>query len=165
MVSFSTLLSAGGLAFAALAAAQPTVMSTRRADTSCGPLPDLPTPGIRKPANDTTFTYPSEEVDRFRRINIKIIYCSGEYFKTSSLNATALLRDGGGLGSGSGGMVLGWATPRDDAADGSYYGYIFNVTIGPLNGLLSIFGPQQLRSSKLHRVSFADHVASFRLKF
>lgn len=137
MVSAKTLFATGAALLATIASATPTVgkiHSIRDSDTPCG---SEPVPGFLKPTNGTTITYTAEEQENYDGATFEIIYCSGQYYKTSSLNVKVL------LGPTSGGEVLGSADPTVGAADDGFYGYIFNVTVYPEDGDY-LTGPQQL---------------------
>ena len=136
MVSLTSLLITGTLVLGTLAHADPALTLVRRADPVCGDGNSLPAPGIRQPANGSTITWTAAEQANFEGHAIEIVYCSGEYFKTRSVNATVLLgrttTPAGGIGPT--GEILGSATPTGGAAPGGFYGYVFNVTVWPSNG-------------------------------
>ena len=137
MVSAKIIFATGAALLATTASAAATVAKShfiRDSDTICG---TEPVPGIRQPANGTTITYTTEEQENLDGATFEIIYCSGDYDKTASLNVTAL------LGTTSSGLILGSARPNSDAAPAGFYGYIFNVTVYPEDGDY-ITGPQQL---------------------
>ena len=141
MVSLHTILAAGTIVLAALAHASPTPTPVRRADSVCG---TQPAPGIRQPANGTKITWTAAEQANSDGHAIEIVYCSGEYFKTSSVNVTVLLGAAGtGSGAGTSGQILGSATPTGGAASSGYYGYVFNMTVEPASGNF-FTGPYQL---------------------
>ena len=103
-----------------------------RADTPCG---RQASGSILSPANGTTIVYTAEASEGY---SLPIIYCSGEYFKTSSINVTAILTTGDASTPLRTGEILGSAEPSDGAAAPGYYGYVFNVAI------YSTDGPHQL---------------------
>ena len=134
MVSSKTLFATGAALLATISSATATiakVYSIRDSDTPCG---YEPTPGIRKPIDGMTFPYTSDDTDG---INIEIIYCSSDYFKTSSINVTVLLST-----ESYSGMIIGFAEPNSDAAPDGFFGYIFNVTVYPSD--FDLTGSQKL---------------------
>ena len=132
MVSIQTFIAVGSAILAAAttaSAAYPAarINAVKRVENICG---TMPAPGIRKPAEGDTIIYTAEQQKNYDPAIFEVIYCSGDYFKTASLNATALLGD-----STSTGMIIGSASnPTPGVASAGYYGYVFNVSVGPISG-------------------------------
>ena len=102
----------------------------KRQDTVCG----YGIEGIKKPLNNATITYPeNSDGDPF---NFEVIYCSGQYFKTSSLSASLLLSNpANGDNSLNSGMILvNNASPDNQDAPAGFYSYRLNVTMYPIDG-------------------------------
>jgi len=61
----------------------------------------------------------------------EVLYCSGQYFKTRSINVDLLLSN---PGESSGQILALGQTPTPGAARAGYFGYHFNATICPADG-------------------------------
>ena len=127
-----SFLLAGAALFAA-ASASPLISEPvldPRAKSVCGQLGDS---GIKKPKNNATIHQTNDET------TFEVIYCSGQYFKTSSQDASVWLSSG--VGSQSGELwVKNQAPDNLDAVTGSY-SYRLNVTLYPEDGYVNICFP------------------------
>ena len=103
--------------------AAPTI--SRRDDYLCG----YGTEGIKLPTANTTIYQTAD--DDLSCTSVEIVYCSGQYFKTSSLDATVWLSP---PGQQSGEILAKNVAPDDSDAPAGYYSYRFNVSICPTSG-------------------------------
>jgi len=63
--------------------------------------------------------------------NVTVLYCSGQYYKTRSIDTSVWLSSPGGT---SGQLLAQDVTPDDADAAAGYSSYRYNVTICPLDG-------------------------------
>ena len=126
MVSVRSILLAGAglltVAFASPVANVGQPKSKRQSDTLCG----YGTQGIKQPAANSTIQQ-NEDSTTF-----EVVYCSGQYFKTSSIDGSVLLHYPGRADSGQ--LLVTSQAPDNQDAPSGYYSYRFNVTIYPEDG-------------------------------
>lgn len=131
---FTTLTA---IAFAALATAMPTTpiphLSTRQETNTTTPFCYQKSPGIYSPAPDAVIT---QSTSNYACTNVTILYCSGQYFKTSSLDTSVGLSQlyAGGPGIASGQLLAKNVKPDDADAQAGFASYRYNVTICPGGG-------------------------------
>ena len=139
-----------------LSSPQPiAAVATRQ--TSSTPLCSYGTYGIICPSANKTITQiddGSESATYF-----EVIYCSGQYFETSSLNVDVWLSSPGEVSS-SGIILIEDATPDNQDAEPGYYSYRLNVSITPEDGdyatgarVLSVYERESGMLLDLHHIS------------
>jgi hypothetical protein len=123
MVSARSLLAAGLAVCASLVQAAP-------AAPAATPLCQPEHQGIIQPASGATITQIKDS--NSDGTTVEIVYCSGQYFKTSTIDASVLFTSPDSI---NGGVLLAKDVKPDnkDAAAG-FYSYRFNVTISPEDG-------------------------------
>lgn len=119
MVSFSSFVSSALVVLCATATTLSKPVVSRQSDTVCGTAQHV---GIVQPANGAVIT----------TSNIPIVYCSGQYFKTSSIDASALLSLPGQFDSGE--LLVKDIKPDNQDVPAGYYSYRFNATIPEEDG-------------------------------
>lgn len=118
MLPFSSLYLGITAVLSAFTLASANTISVRQSPSTCGVEH---APAIVQPADGFDITSPT----------FTVIYCSGEYFKTSTIDASAWLTSPGA----SGGMLLVKdIAPNNEDAPAGYYSYRFNVTIPVIDG-------------------------------
>jgi len=122
MVSPLSILSAGLAVCASLAQAAPTARDT--------PLCPPEHQGIIQPANGATITQVRDS--NLDGTTVEVVYCSGAYFKISSLDASALFSFPDTLNVGS--ILAKNVKPDNKDAAAGFYSYRFNVTFTPNSG-------------------------------
>ena len=127
MVSLRSLLlvaSAALLPATVLASPLHFAEAIRRQDD--GYLCGYGTQGLKKPADNDTI-YQQEDSTTF-----EVVYCSGQYFKTSTIDASVWLSFPDSFQSGE--LLTKDQKPDNKDAPAGYYSYRFNVTIYPNDG-------------------------------
>ncbi|KAI4147374.1 MAG: hypothetical protein LQ340_005588 [Diploschistes diacapsis] len=124
MVSFCSILLASAAlltaAFASPILSEPILAP--RATTLCGEGSQ----GIKKPARNTTIQQQEDGT------TFEVIYCSGQYFKTSSIDGSVWLHNPSSTKSGQ--LLVKDRTPDNKDAPAGFYSYRFNITIYPQDG-------------------------------
>ena len=124
MVSIRSILLAGAALLTA-ASATPIISEPivkRQSDDICG----YGTQGIKQPTANSTIQQ-NEDSTTF-----EVVYCSGQYFKTSSLDISAFLHFPDSPNSGQ--LLVRNQQPDNQDAPAGYYSYRFNITIYPEDG-------------------------------
>ena len=101
------------------------LVTQRQSSTVCGPGKV----GIAEPANNAKIVQIKD--GNFSPTNVTIVYCSGQYFKTRTIDASALLTSPGAT---SGELLVKDVKPDNQDAPAGYYSYRFNATIYPEDG-------------------------------
>jgi hypothetical protein len=83
--------------------------------------------GIQQPTAGTSIPLSQNS----NGVNVTVIYCSGQYFKTRSLDLSVGLSQ---PGSPSGELLAKGVQPDNKDAQGGFYSYRFDVTILPNSG-------------------------------
>ena len=123
---FTPSLLAASLAFCtSIAHAAPTATTT-----ASSPLCTPEAQGIIQPTNGATITQVND--GNYDSTIVEIIYCSGQYFKTSSIDASVFLTFPDSPNSGE--LLAKDVEPDNKDASAGFYSYRFNVTIAPSNG-------------------------------
>lgn len=122
MVSTLSILTAGLAACASLIQAAPTARDA--------PLCPPEHMGIMQPANGATITQTRD--GNLDGTTVEVVYCSGAYYKTSSLDASALFSFPDTLNVGS--ILAKNIKPDNKDASAGFYSYRFNVTFIPNSG-------------------------------
>lgn len=117
----------GGLAAICCALAQAAPQATTSA---AAPLCTPEAQGIVQPANGATVTQTQDS--NYDGTIVEIVYCSGQYFKTSTIDASVLLTLPGSPDSGQ--LLAKDVAPDNLDALAGFYSYRFNVTIAPISG-------------------------------
>ncbi|GAB7342347.1 hypothetical protein MBLNU457_g0569t1 [Dothideomycetes sp. NU457] len=125
------------VAFAVLATAIPTnpisTLSARQESNTTTPFCYQKSPGIYSPASGAIIT---QNTSTYDCTNITILYCSGQYFKTSSIDTSVGLSQiyAGGPGIASGQLLAKDVKPDNADAQAGYASYRYNVTLCPGGG-------------------------------
>lgn len=125
------------LVFAVLATALPTTqvsrLSPRQVSNTTAPFCSQKSPGIYSPASGAIIT---QSTTAYSCTNITVLYCSGQYFKTSSIDTSVALSQiyAGGPGITSGQLLAKDVRPDNADASAGVYSYRYNVTICPGGG-------------------------------
>jgi len=123
------------VAFAVLATAMPTIqdLKIRQVSNETEPFCYQKTPGIYSPAEGAVIT---QDTSSYGCTNVTILYCSGQYFKTSSIDTSVGLSQiyAGGPGITSGQLLAKNVKPDNADAQAGYSSYRYNVTICPGGG-------------------------------
>ncbi|KAK5115802.1 hypothetical protein LTR85_009396 [Meristemomyces frigidus] len=130
MHAFITLSTA---LLASLAAALPAAshISTRETSTT-EPFCYQKSEGIYEPANGATIT---QDTATDSCTDVTILYCSGQYDKTSSLSASVWLSTNAQPDIASGGEILALdVSPDNQNTTAGYYSYYFTTSICPSDG-------------------------------
>jgi hypothetical protein len=125
MVSPRSLLAASFALCASFVQAAPAATSTAAA-----PLCTPEHQGIIQPASGATITQVKN--DNGDGTTVQIVYCSGQYFKTSSIDASVFLTAPDSPDSGE--LLAKDVKPDNQDASAGFYSYRFNVTISPADG-------------------------------
>lgn len=130
-------------------------LSRRQDDSLCGTATRV---GIIQPANDDSFTF-SESADSG---TIEVVYCSGQYFKTSSLDASVWLSSRNPSTNGNerdyGQLMIHNQEPDNQDSAAGYYSYRMNVTLYPgTTGFQD--GDLRLSVYEQYRGKWTDHFA------
>lgn len=125
MISPRSLLATSLAISASLAWAAPT--TTSAAQPICTPESDQ---GIVQPANSATITQIND--GSFSGTTFEVLYCSEQYFKTSSVAASVLLNVPESPNNGE--LLVRDVAPDNLDASAGFYSYRFNVTISPSDG-------------------------------
>lgn len=125
MVSTRSLLVAGLALCASIVQAAPST-TTKTASPLCTPEAQ----GIVKPKNGAKIT----QIDdgNYDSTYVTLVYCSGQYFKTSSIDASVWLTSPGSPNSGE--LLLKDIKPDNKDSSAGFYSYRFNITIAPEDG-------------------------------
>jgi hypothetical protein len=130
MIAFLSLLTTS-FALLTTVCALPSFSSgvvERQSDTACGTATNV---GILEPKDGTNFSF-----DSSGPANISILYCSGQYFKTSTIDASVWLapRTAYSLSapnSAYGQLMVKNAEPDNQDVPAGYYSYRLNATVYP----------------------------------
>ena len=125
MVSTQSLLAAGLAICASVVYGAPAATTTAKS-----PLCTPEAQGIVKPKNGAKITQVND--GNYDSTYVEVIYCSGQYFKTSSVDASVWLTSPGSPNSG--GLLLKDVKPDNKDSSAGFYSYRFNVTIAPEDG-------------------------------
>jgi len=123
------------VAFAVLATAMPTIqdLKIRQVSNETEPFCYQKTPGIYSPTEGAILT---QDTSDYNCNNFTILYCSGQYFKTSSLDTSVGLSPSynGVVDINSGELLAKGVKPDDRDAQAGFSSYRYNVTICPVQG-------------------------------
>lgn len=125
MVSTRSLLAASLALCASIVQAAPSATTT-----AASPLCTPEAQGIIQPVDGATIT----QVDdgNYDSTTVEIVYCSGQYFKTRSIDASVFLTFPDSPNSGE--LLAKDIEPDNKDASAGFYSYRFNVTIAPSDG-------------------------------
>ena len=86
--------------------------------------------GIIQPVDGATITQVND--GNYDSTTVEIVYCSGQYFKTRSIDASVFLTFPDSPNSGE--LLAKDIEPDNKDASAGFYSYRFNVTIAPSDG-------------------------------
>jgi len=104
--------------------------ATTTTTTAAGPLCTPEAQGIVVPADGATITQIND--GNYDSTTFEVVYCSGQYFKTSTIDASVLLTFPDSPDSDE--LLIKDQKPDNQDADAGFYSYRFNVTISPEDG-------------------------------
>lgn len=116
--------------FGTLAASAPTTSGALRRDTTTDPFCYQKSPGIYEPTEGAII---SQSITDYTCNNISILYCSGQYDKTRSIDTSVWLSQSS-TGTGSGELLAKDVTPDDQDASAGFSSYRYNVSVCPSDG-------------------------------
>jgi len=130
---FTTLLS---LSLATITTAIPTLhapgLIVRQATNTTSPFCYQKPPGIYSPSSNAILT---QDISSYTCNNFTLLYCSGQYFKTSSLSTSVgLSPSSNGININSGELLAKDVKADNADAQAGFYSYRYNVTICPVEG-------------------------------
>ena len=125
MLSTQSLLAASLALCASTAQASPTP-----ATSAAGPLCTPEAQGIIQPMNGATITQVND--GNYDSTTVQVIYCSGQYFETSSIDASIFLTFPDSPSSGE--LLAKAIKPDNKDASAGFYSYRINVTVSPSDG-------------------------------
>ena len=120
--------------FTALAAAAPALhqpynpLVSRQTSNTTTPFCSGKAAGLYSPTEGAVLT---QYITDYACNNFTVLYCSGQYFKTSSIDTSVWLSS---AGNDNGMLLAKDVAPDNQDAQAGFYSYRYNVTICPISG-------------------------------